>query len=110
MKIDFGGVLEDVNTKEFPILRQKVLKNETIAVIGYGARSCARAEHADNGFNVIVAPGKRVQARLGPSREGRLEARGESFSITSLPARHHHPTVGERRCTKENLRQQSRNI
>jgi len=43
MKIDFGGVMEDVVTrKEFPMAKaKKVLKNETIAVIGYGAAPMA---------------------------------------------------------------------
>ena len=57
MKMDFGGVTEDVITrKEFPMTQaRKVLKNETIAVIGYGVQGPAQALNMrDNGFNVIV--------------------------------------------------------
>jgi len=57
MLIDFGGVKEDVVTrKEFPIAKaKKVLKGETIAVIGYGVQGPAQALNMrDNGFNVIV--------------------------------------------------------
>ena len=61
MKIDFGGVLEDVITrKEFPMSKAKqVLKNETIAVIGYGVQGPAQGLNMrDNGFNVIVGQAK----------------------------------------------------
>lgn len=57
MKIDFGGVLEDVITrKEFPVAKAlKVLKKETIAVIGYGVQGPAQGLNMrDLGFNVIV--------------------------------------------------------
>lgn len=56
-KINFGGVEEDVVTrKEFPLSKaRKVLKNETIAVIGYGVQAPAQALNLkDNGFNVII--------------------------------------------------------
>lgn len=56
-KIDFGGVLEDVITREeFPLSKaREVLKNETIAVIGYGVQGPGQALNMkDNGFNVIV--------------------------------------------------------
>ncbi|MCX8022500.1 MAG: ketol-acid reductoisomerase [Syntrophorhabdaceae bacterium] len=55
--IDFGGVKETVVTrKEFPLSKaRKVLKNEVIAVIGYGVQGPAQALNMkDNGFNVIV--------------------------------------------------------
>ena len=55
--IDFGGVKEQVITrKEFPITRaRKVLKDEVIAVIGYGVQGPAQGLNLrDNGFNVIV--------------------------------------------------------
>jgi ketol-acid reductoisomerase len=57
MQIDFGGVEEHVVTrKEFPMAKaKKVLKNEVIAVIGYGVQGPAQALNMrDNGFNVIV--------------------------------------------------------
>ncbi|MBP7731593.1 MAG: ketol-acid reductoisomerase [Bacteroidales bacterium] len=56
-KIDFGGVIEDVVTREeFPLSKaRKVLKNELIAVIGYGVQGPAQALNMkDNGLNVIV--------------------------------------------------------
>ena len=55
--IDFGGVKEEVITrKEFPMSRaRKVLKNETIAIIGYGVQGPAQSLNLrDNGFNVII--------------------------------------------------------
>lgn len=55
--IDFGGVPEEVITrKEFTLAKaRKVLKNETIAIIGYGVQGPAQALNLkDNGFNVIV--------------------------------------------------------
>ncbi len=55
--IDFGGVKEEVVTREeFPVAKAlEVLKNETIAVIGYGVQGPAQALNMrDNGFNVIV--------------------------------------------------------
>jgi ketol-acid reductoisomerase len=56
-KINFGGVLEDVVTREeFPLAKaHDVLNNETIAVIGYGVQGPAQALNMkDNGINVIV--------------------------------------------------------
>jgi ketol-acid reductoisomerase len=56
-KIDFGGVKEEVITrKEFPLAKaHKVLKNEVIAVIGYGVQGPAQSLNMkDNGFNVII--------------------------------------------------------
>jgi len=55
--IDFGGTNEEVvMRKEFPMTKARnVLKNETIAVIGYGVQGPAQALNMkDNGFNVIV--------------------------------------------------------
>jgi ketol-acid reductoisomerase len=57
MIIDFGGVREKVVTrKEFPLAKaRKVLKGETVAVIGYGVQGPAQGLNMrDNGFNVIV--------------------------------------------------------
>ena len=43
--IDFGGVKEKVITrKEFPMAKaRKVLRNETIAMIGYGVQGPAQS-------------------------------------------------------------------
>jgi len=59
--IDFGGEKEQVVTrKEFPLAKaRKVLKSETIAVIGYGVQGPAQGLNLkDNGFNVIVGQSK----------------------------------------------------
>ena len=63
-KIDFGGVVEDVITrKEFTMAKaRKVLKNETIAIIGYGVQGPAQGLNMrDNGFNVIVGQSKKFE-------------------------------------------------
>ncbi len=55
--MNFGGVVEEVVTKEeFPLEKaREILKNETIAVIGYGIQGPGQAGNLrDNGFNVIV--------------------------------------------------------
>jgi ketol-acid reductoisomerase len=55
--IDFGGVKEEVITREeFPVKKAlEVLKSETIAVIGYGVQGPAQALNMkDNGFKVII--------------------------------------------------------
>jgi len=56
-KINFGGVIEDVVTREeFPLSRaQEVLKNEVVAVLGYGVQGPAQSLNMrDNGINVII--------------------------------------------------------
>ncbi|MBW1720452.1 MAG: ketol-acid reductoisomerase [Deltaproteobacteria bacterium] len=56
-KIDFGGVMEEVITsEEFPLERaREVLKDETIACLGYGVQGPGQALNLrDNGFKVIV--------------------------------------------------------
>ena len=56
-KMNFGGVIEEVMTREeFPLEKaREVLKDETIAVIGYGVQVPGQACNLrDNGFNVIV--------------------------------------------------------
>lgn len=64
MLIDFGGVKEDVITrKEFSMAKaKKVLKGETIAVIGYGVQGPAQALNMkDNGFNVIIGQSQKFK-------------------------------------------------
>jgi ketol-acid reductoisomerase len=56
-KIDFGGVTEEVVTREeFPLEKaQTVLADETVAVLGYGVQGPAQALNMkDNGIDVIV--------------------------------------------------------
>ncbi|MFP4055766.1 MAG: ketol-acid reductoisomerase [Candidatus Brocadiia bacterium] len=63
-KIDFGGVEETVVTRqEFPLEKaREVLRDETIAILGYGVQGPAQALNLkDNGMNVIVGQAKRFQ-------------------------------------------------
>lgn len=56
-QINFGGVEENVVTREeFPLKKaHEVLKDETIAIIGYGVQGPGQSLNLrDNGFNVIV--------------------------------------------------------
>lgn len=56
-KLNFGGTIENVVIRdEFPLSKAlETLKNETIAVIGYGVQGPAQSQNLrDNGFNVIV--------------------------------------------------------
>ena len=60
-KINFGGIEENVVTREeFPLEKAlETLKNETIAVIGYGVQGPGQSLNLkDNGFNVIVGQRK----------------------------------------------------
>jgi ketol-acid reductoisomerase len=56
-KIDFGGTIEEVVTRdEFPLDKaREVLKDEVVSVIGYGVQGPAQALNMrDNGIRVIV--------------------------------------------------------
>lgn len=69
-RINFGGVVEEVVTREeFPLEKaREVLKDEVIAVIGYGVQGPAQALNMrDNGLRVIVG-----QREGGPSWERAL--------------------------------------
>lgn len=60
-KINFGGVEENVVTREeFPLEKaRETLKDETIAIIGYGVQGPGQSLNLkDNGFNVIVGQRK----------------------------------------------------
>lgn len=60
-KLNFGGVEENVVTREeFPLNKaQEVLKDEVVAVIGYGVQGPGQAlNQKDNGINVIVGQRK----------------------------------------------------
>lgn len=60
-KLNFGGVEENVVTREeFPLHKaQEVLKDEIVAVIGYGVQGPGQAlNQKDNGINVIVGQRK----------------------------------------------------
>src|SRR5919112_202745 len=63
-KLNFGGVEENVVTREeFPLERaQDVLRNEVVAVIGYGVQGPGQAlNQKENGINVIV--GQRTNSK-----------------------------------------------
>ena len=56
-KIDFGGVIEDVITREEFTLEKarEILKKEIVAVLGYGVQGPGQALNMrDNGINVII--------------------------------------------------------
>jgi ketol-acid reductoisomerase len=60
-QINFGGSVEEVVTREeFPLNKaQETLKDETIAVIGYGVQGPGQALNLkDNGINVIIGQRK----------------------------------------------------
>ncbi len=64
-KLNFGGVEENVVTREeFPLSKaQKVLKDEVIAIIGYGVQGPAQALNLkDNGIKVIVGQAPEFKA------------------------------------------------
>jgi ketol-acid reductoisomerase len=64
-KIDFGGVVENVVTREeFPLSKARdILKNEVVAVIGYGVQGPAQAMNMiDNGIHVIVGQAPEFKA------------------------------------------------
>ena len=64
-KINFGGVEEEVTTvDEFSLEKaREILKDETIAVIGYGVQGPGQSLNMkDNGFNVIVGQAKEFKS------------------------------------------------
>ncbi len=72
-KINFGGVIEEVVTREeFPLKKAlEVLKNEVIAVLGYGVQGPAQALNLkDNGFNVIVGQRKNTPSWEKAKKDG----------------------------------------
>ena len=88
--IDFGGVKEPVVTrKEFPMSRaRRVLKNETIAIIGYGVQGPAQALNLkDNGFNVIIGQAKRFKKDWDRARRDGWVPGKTLFDIDEAAAR-----------------------
>lgn len=60
-QLNFGGTVENVVTRaEFPLAKAlETLKNETIAIIGYGVQGPGQSKNLrDNGFNVIIGQRK----------------------------------------------------
>lgn len=82
-KINFGGVEENVVTREeFPLEKaREVLKNETVAVIGYGVQGPGQALNLrDNGINVIVGQRKPSKSWDAAVKDGFVEGK-TLFSI-----------------------------
>jgi ketol-acid reductoisomerase len=72
-KLNFGGVEENVVTREeFPLSRaQEVLKDETVAVIGYGVQGPGQAlNQKENGVHVIVGQRKNSKSWDKAVRDG----------------------------------------
>jgi ketol-acid reductoisomerase len=77
-KINFGGVFEEVVTREeFPLKKaREVLKNEVIAILGYGVQGQAQALNLkDNGFNVIVGQRKNSSSWKKALADGWVEGK-----------------------------------
>jgi len=82
--IDFGGVKETVVTrKEFNLAKaRRVLKNETIAVIGYGVQGPAQALNLrDNGFKVIVGQSQKFKKDWDRARKDGFKPGETLFEI-----------------------------
>lgn len=74
--INFGGVEEQVVTRdEFPLEKaREVMKDETIAVIGYGVQGPGQSLNLkDNGFNVIVGQRKNSASWEKALKDGWVE-------------------------------------
>lgn len=81
--MNFGGVSETVITREeFPLKKaREVLKNDVIAMIGYGVQGPAQALNLrDNGFNVIIGQRKHSASWDKAMRDGWVEGK-TLFSI-----------------------------
>src|SRR6185503_9755966 len=77
-KLNFGGVEENVVTREeFPLAKaQQVLKNEVVAVIGYGVQGPGQAlNQKDNGINVIVGQRKNSKSWDKAVQDGFVEGK-----------------------------------
>jgi len=89
-KINFGGVLEDVVTREeFPLSKARiVLKNEIVAVVGYGVQGPAQALNMkDNGINVIIGQAPEFKADWDKAvRDGFVPGK-TLFSVEEAAAR-----------------------
>lgn len=89
-EMNFGGVVETVVTsKEFSLEKaREVLKNETIAILGYGIQGPGQACNLrDNGFNVIV--GQREGKTYEKAIADGWEPRKTLFSIEGCTAWFH---------------------
>jgi ketol-acid reductoisomerase len=72
-KLNFGGTIENVVTREeFPLEKaQQVLKDEVVAVIGYGVQGPGQAlNQKENGINVIIGQRKNSKTWDKAVRDG----------------------------------------
>lgn len=76
--IDFGGVKEEVVTREeFPLSKaQKVLEHEVVAILGYGPQGFGQSLNLrDNGINVIIGQRKGGKGWSDAIRDGWVEGK-----------------------------------
>lgn len=77
-KLNFGGTIENVVTRdEFPLSKaQSILKDEVVAVIGYGVQGPGQAlNQKENGITVIVGQRKNTKSWDKALRDGFVEGR-----------------------------------
>lgn len=88
-KINFGGVEENVVTREeFPLEKAvKTLKDDVIAIIGYGVQGPGQSLNLkDNGFNVIVGQRKNSKSWDRAKSDGWVEGK-DLFDIEEACAK-----------------------
>src|SRR3989338_1109735 len=88
-RINFGGVVEDVVTRdEFSLEKaRKILKNEVVAVLGYGVQGPAQALNMrDNGIKVIVGQ-KSCSPSYEKAKKGRWVPGKTLFSLEEAAER-----------------------
>ena len=76
--IDFGGVKEEVVTREeYPLSKaQKTLQNEVVAILGYGPQGYGQSLNLrDNGINVIIGQRKGGKGWDDAIRDGWVEGK-----------------------------------
>lgn len=90
MKIDFGGTIEEVVTREeYPLEKARAaLKDEVIAVLGYGPQGYGQSLNLrDNGFNVIVGQRKGGSGWNDAVRDGWVEGKNLFASLEEAMAK-----------------------
>jgi ketol-acid reductoisomerase len=88
--IDFGGIKEEVVMRsEFPMAKaRRVLKDETIAVIGYGVQGPGQSLNMkDNGFNVIIGQSRRFPEDWQRAEKDGWKAGKDLFEIEEAAKR-----------------------
>ncbi|HEY33193.1 MAG TPA: ketol-acid reductoisomerase [Dehalococcoidia bacterium] len=88
--IDFGGTKEEVITREeFPMARaHEVLKDETIAIIGYGVQGPGQSLNLkDNGFRVIVGQSKQFKEDWERAEEDGWKPGNDLFEVEEAAQR-----------------------